>query len=149
MMDDVMLHTRLEDELKQQRAVLQGAAGAAIAFSLHQTVGVSPGWYLVPIGLAMLAWAASFVAGILNSHARQAAVRCNIAWHELEHDGRLEEADDLKIEFLAYNRKAQQTYRVQLWGLLTGAVFYFAGHALQLSDNAALAQGSVTTEHKA
>lgn len=132
-MDDALLHQRLENELNQQRALLQGAAGAAIALAFHQTADASLGWGLAPIALAVVAWAISFAAGILNSHARQGGVRCNIAWHDLESNGRIEEANDLKIEFFVYNRKAQRTYRAQLWGLLIGAALYFVGHGFQLA----------------
>jgi hypothetical protein len=52
-------------QTSQERLIyfLLAAAGAAVAFATQKTEGQSLSWWLLPLGLAVLAWASSFYFG--------------------------------------------------------------------------------------
>ena len=82
----------------------------------------------------VVCWAGSFASGIFNPHAKQGALKLNIAIPVMERAGQQEASDALAPDFKKHNDRAQRTYQGQLWGLLVGAVFYIAGHVLRVAS---------------
>jgi hypothetical protein len=132
-MSEQFLQERYAEEVGKQRALLLSAAGAGIAFALHQTADARLEWWLIPAAAAVACWAGSFACGIFNSHAKQAAIKLNIAILRFEKINQQERADALALDFKKCNDRATRTYLGQLWGLLAGAVFYVAGHVLRVA----------------
>lgn len=124
---------RLFQEVSRQNALIQGVAASAIAFAIHETADRSASEALIPIGLAVIAWAVSFAAGIICSHGKQAAMRFNIA--ELRSEQTTEFSAEMKSSFRQHNRKAQVAYQVQIWLLLAGAVLYVIGHVMHILEH--------------
>lgn len=56
---------------------LLAAAGAAVAFAVTKTEGLTLSWWLVPVGLAILSWGCSFYCGCTNVLFVQGAVAAN------------------------------------------------------------------------
>ena len=116
----------------RQNTFILAVTGSAIAFALHQTSDRTWSNSLIPVGLALLVWASGFVAGIVNGHAKQTAIKANLIINQAEKANDAERhkiGDDM---WKGANRKAQNTYKVQLWALLIGALFYVAGHAMHI-----------------
>ncbi|TFW28579.1 hypothetical protein [Massilia horti] len=63
---------------------LLAAAGAAIGFAVQKTEGLRFSWWLLPVGLATICWAASFYAGCQNLLWVQSTMFGNMALLQLQ-----------------------------------------------------------------
>lgn len=63
---------------------LLAAAGAAIGFAVQKTDGLRFSWWLLPVGLATICWAASFYAGCQNLLWVQSTMTGNMALLQLQ-----------------------------------------------------------------
>lgn len=143
-MVDRQLIEDLRNEVVRTHGFLMGAAGAAIAFAMHQTAGRLPSASLVPAFIGVSLWAFSFWAGIMNSHAKQTAYKCN-------HYLLLEKQGGMRPDFIQMyqddfdksNRRSRNWYYAQLYGLLIGAVFYVGGHVWHIFEQPYIEKPSV------
>ena len=118
-----------------QAAFIQGVAASAIAFAIHETSDRTPSFSLIPITMALCCWAGSFACGVLNNHARQAAIAANIGANVAHDGGRTDLEDKALSRFASHTRSAGRYYMRQLWLILAGAVLYVGGHGMHILEN--------------
>ncbi|SNT07268.1 hypothetical protein SAMN06295912_13625 [Sphingomonas laterariae] len=133
-MSDFLLQAR-HQSVTRQHVFLQGAAGAAIAFAIHETADRTLEWSLGIIAIAVYAWAVSFVGGVLFSQAEQAVFAANMAMNDAKRREDKESISKASLDFSAYNKTAARYYKFQLWGLFVGAVLYVCGHGVHIAEN--------------
>jgi hypothetical protein len=121
---------------------LLAAAASGIAFAVRSTEGASPTWSLVPVGLAVAAWASSFHRGCRYLQASQLTVRVNMDYLLLlqgEHP--LAGREGWKIaagsEALTEQQEKLATsaavhYVWQFRYLVAGGLFFLAWHVLAI-----------------
>jgi hypothetical protein len=134
----VDLHEIHHKEVQRMPAVLLGVASAAIGFAFHETADRVPSASLLPLLVAVLAWAGSFTAGVLYSRAYANGIRGNIALNLAEEARNPKWRDDSKAMFEKWNRKASRRYQAQQWLLLTGALMYLTGHVWHIVEQRTL-----------
>lgn len=134
-MSDEYLHQLGANEVSTQRAFLLGVAASAIAFAIHETSDRSLSWSLLPIAAAVAAWSLSFAGGILHSHSVQIAIAANKAQNYAEKVGDPEDYRRARESFRRANKTAARRYKLQLWSLLAGAIFYIVGQAMHMAEN--------------
>jgi len=118
-----------------QAAFIQGIAASAMAFAIHETSDRTPSLSLIPIAIALSCWAGSFACGVLNNHARQAAIAANIGANVAHDRGRTDLEDKALVRFGSHTRLAGRYYIRQLWLILAGAVLYVGGHGMHIWEN--------------
>ena len=121
---------------------LLAAAGAAIAFAVQKTEGVSLSWWLVPVALATAAWAGSFYCGCQNLSWVGAAVSANYALLQLRqgshpsqppHPEVLDAALSGTATALGSNIDKAQAYALWQFRLIVlGAAFFIAWRVLEM-----------------
>ena len=132
---DDFLHQRHADEGSKLHAVVMGAAASGIAFAMYQTADRNLSWSLLPILLAILAWAGSFTFGVINRRKVMQSIKSNVLRNEAERKGD-QIAYDIAIEFLEKHKKSAFLFQeMQLWALLAGALLYLGGHMWHLAEN--------------
>ena len=143
---DDFLHQRHAEEGSKLHAVVMGAAASGIAFAMYQTADRSLSWTLLPILLAILAWASSFVFGILNRRKVMQTIKSNVLRNEAVR--RVDQvAFDIAVEFIEKHKKSAFLFQeMQLWSLLAGALLYLGGHVWHLNENALKSKRSVEIE---
>lgn len=140
-MSDTFLHEERLKEVSRTQAVVMGVAASGIAFAMHQTADDSLTVAMVPILAAVLCWAASFSCGILNSHAKQAAIGMNVGKiEELRSEKRPTQVKAFSEAFDKYNQKSRNLYSAQLVLLLAGAMLYVGGHVWMMYEQEAEAK---------
>lgn len=121
---------------------LLAAVGASIAFALNQTKGLPLTASQWPLGVAVVCWAGSFLAGcsrILTVeqalNLNQGLIRVKRGTHEdLPHAGYIPEASQLMRENLAkVNGRSVRRAKWQYLLLILGAAFYIGWHVYEMS----------------
>jgi hypothetical protein len=127
-MANEFLHQRHAEENKGLRGAFLAGAPAAIAFAFHETVDRELAWSLLPILLAVLAWGASFAAGIWASRTVQVSIKANLLMNEAKAAGD-KHGYDAAVDL---GNKASDTcwnwQQAQMWCLFAGAALYLIGH---------------------
>ncbi|MDN8616454.1 hypothetical protein [Variovorax ginsengisoli] len=118
------------------------ASGASIAFAVQKTEGLPLSWWLVPAGLAVLSWAASFWLGVRAIDRVQATVVANHALLQLQqgthptqpdHPQLVQAAKEGVLQAMTVNSyQANTAYVWQFRMLLAGAAFFVAWRALEM-----------------
>lgn len=114
-------------EVSRNHGFIMGASGAAIAFAMHHTNTWEPSTALATAFVATVFWAFSFFSGLMNSHAKQAAMAFNVAMNEEKAKGTLANANSINVykgDFDKFNKRARYWYYGQLYALLIGALFF-------------------------
>lgn len=134
--------------LEQQKSVTQfayfqlGVAASAIAFAVHQTNGRALADTPWPIGLAVLLWALSFLAGSMGVEARIGVLTMNTKYlfakeglrpHEKAMLEGLPEYQLSKGEMEAEAQKPGRWFNWQRRFLFLGAVAYVGGHVMGMA----------------
>ena len=117
------------------------ASGASIAFAVQKTEGIPLSWWLVPVGLAVLAWATSFWLGVRAIDRVQALMVANHALLQLaqgthtrqpNHPELVRAAKDGVMDAINVNsEQANAAYVWQFRMLLAGALFFVAWRMLE------------------
>lgn len=130
------LHKAHTDAQDKYTYFLLAAAGAAIAFAVQKTEGMSLSWWLTPVALATAAWAGSFFCGCKNLSWVGAALSANYALLQLRqgshpkqppHPQLLEAA--ISGTTTAFEGNVLQAQRFALWQfrlLVIGAALFIA-----------------------
>jgi len=120
-----------------------GLTASAIAFAIHQTDNQALRDTPWPTGVAVALWAGSFALGCFGLGARQNALLRNAKYLFM-----LSDADAIQLqhhpEIAKAIKEAGQTveeagersltrFRWQLWTLFGGALFYIAGHLMDMA----------------
>jgi hypothetical protein len=117
-----------------------GGAASAIAFAIHQTNDRSLQDTPWPLGVAVIFWAISFALGCLGMTARQQGIATNVRFLDATqgaHPNVLQQIagqaydDALKITQNDLDRPVKR-FRWQLWTLFAGALFFIAGHVMDM-----------------
>jgi len=121
---------------------LLAAAGAAIAFAVTQTKSDALGWDHAPLGVAVLCWGASFLAGCRHAAVMSAMATANANLLQIErgvdrmignHPQGMEIASKAMRDALDRHANAAMFWaRCQFILLGAGAGFYIAWHVLEM-----------------
>ena len=135
--------------LEQQKSVTQfayfqlGVAASAIAFAVHQTSDRSLQDTPWPIGLAVLLWALSFLAGSMGVEARISAITLNtkflfakegISAQDQHLLNQLPEYQQTKRELEEEVGKPGRRFNWQRRFLFLGAIAYIVGHIMDMAS---------------
>lgn len=135
------LHRQHSQGREKQVYFLLAAAGASIAFSLNQTREVALSVTQVPLGLAVMAWAISFLAGCLSLQLTQGVLIRNQdliqvqkgTHRNLEHPSHAVFIEPLARKALEEaNIRASRRQRLQFNALICGAAFYIFWHLIEM-----------------
>lgn len=118
-----------------------GVAASAIAFAIHETSGLPLSQAPWPLGAAVAFWAFSFALGCFGVDAKQGGLRTNALFLQVFGDvlGKpmdpsvntvVEGAKETVKEDL---RRPLVLFGWQKWALFAGALFYIAGHIMQMA----------------
>ena len=118
-----------------------GVAASAIAFAVHETDGHALSDTPWPIGAAVALWAVSFALGCFGVDARQRGMNTNLQYLEAKRDIPAALIDDELRTVLSKAKAITQKdldrprarFRWQQWTLFAGALFYIAGHIVQMA----------------
>ncbi len=126
---------------------LLGAAGSAVAFAVHQTKDDALSLLHIPLGVAVVAWSASFMLGLRYLGYRQVLMSANLEMLKLQ-DGthHLGPQGVVVPEYVEIarkacdeiNEKAGARARWQQRFLVVGALAFIAGHVLEMAGRAQL-----------
>lgn len=119
--------------LEKYTYFLLAAAGAAIGFAVQKTEELKLSWWLLPVGLATLSWALSFMCGCKNIKFSNATLSANMDYLEFQ-AGRHPDPSiphHMYVQFskentLGHSKKAQRYGAWQFRFLILGAVFFIA-----------------------
>lgn len=121
---------------------LLAAAGAAIAFALSQTKDAALALPQIPLGVAVVAWGASFYAGCQHLHLVDSTLYTNAALIEVQrgtHPLAGNHPQAMQIGSQALSKIInEQSARSRRWALaqfrllVTGAIFYVVWHVLEM-----------------
>jgi len=138
---DELYRTHAEGQTKFAYFVL-GVAASAIAFAIHSTTGQALNWSHAPIGVAVILWSASFFFGLRYLSLRQGFLHINMDLAMLQ-EGRFrpewqgmspqEVEEIIRAAIAKADPKMGTVYLRQQWTLFGGALFYIAGHVLQMA----------------
>lgn len=118
-----------------------GVAASAIAFAIHETTGLPLSQAPWPLGAAVALWALSFALGCFGIDARQDGLHTNALFLQIFGDvlhmpmdssakSTIESAKEaVKVDL----RKPLVLFGCQKWALFAGALFYIAGHIMQMA----------------
>jgi len=119
---------------------LLAAAGAAVAFATQKTEGQMLSWWLVPLGLAVLCWAASFYFGcraVAWSHTTMRreiyllqAKETHAAFEGTDHARDLLDAHNKNLDKAILTMSSFSTWQFRL--LVSGGVLYCAWRVAEL-----------------
>jgi len=139
---EMEIYRTLRDTQSRYVYFLLGVAGAAIAFAVTQTREAALSWSQVPLGAAVVLWAASFYAGCRNIVWVTAGLRANAELLDVNagrskitgtnlqaiHAAR----EQLHGIFEEHSARANSNYRRQFRFLVAGAVAYVGWHVLEM-----------------
>lgn len=118
-----------------------GVAASAIAFAIHETVGMSLADAPWPLGLAVALWALSFALGCFGIDARQDGIHSNASFLQLTQGLPAQLAnpelakvvEEIKADVKKDLRRPITRFRWQKWALFAGAIAYIGGHVMQMA----------------
>ncbi|WP_350297085.1 hypothetical protein [Limnohabitans sp. Rim8] len=136
------LHKAHTDAQDKYTYFLLAAAGAAIAFAVQKTEGMSLSWWLTPVALATAAWAGSFFFGCKNLSWVGAALSANYALLQLRQGSHPKQPPHPQLLEAAINGTTTalegnvlQAQRFALWQfrlLVIGAALLIAWRVLEM-----------------
>ena len=136
------LHKAHQTGQEKYTYFLLAAAGAAIGFAVQKTEGLALSWWLFPVGIASICWAASFYCGCKNLTWVQTALYANYNLLQLKrgthpdqppHPQMVEAAVSGVKGALNINGTNAQFYGIwQFRLLISGAVFFIAWRVLEM-----------------
>lgn len=117
---------------------LLAAAGASIGFALNQTKDLALGVSQAPLGLAVLLWSISFIAGCRKLIRTELALSANIDLLKVQqggfHPAEAEAAAHaVRTAIDRYNEAMVFWHTVQLWAFVSGGVSYIGWHVLEMA----------------
>lgn len=127
------LITDINLETRRVSTLFLGFAAAAVGFAVHEVSSWGPTWALIPVGLAGASWGGSFFCGIEWVHAQQGAMGANVALNRMnEAHPKYAEA---KTKWESSARSSRRLYRLQMYGLLAGAVLFAIGQGARIQSS--------------
>ena len=138
------LHKRHGDALSKYAYFLLALTAAAMAFSLQRSEKEVFGLLLLPLALAMVSWAFSFMSGIKNLTYTNACVAANHTYLQLKfgcHPNQpaphlVGSAMEGTLEGLDKNMSSAARYgKAQLWLFVFGALLYVVWHVAKIWAN--------------
>lgn len=122
---------------------LLAATASAIAFAVQKTSGINISWSLLPLGIAVILWCASFYFGCNNLIWVQTSLSANYNLLQLhkgihpnqpDHPQLLEAAKRGVSSALQSNMDKAQFYGIWQFRLLvTGGAFFLCWHVLEMT----------------
>lgn len=123
---------------------LLAVAAAAIAFSVQRTTGSALEWSMIPLGLAVLCWGASFYCGCVQLKYVISTLFANFTLLEIErgthpdvpkHPDYIQAASDgIRDAIESNSHKSGRFANAQFRLLIFGAVLFIAWHVLGLAS---------------
>lgn len=123
---------------------LMSVAAAAIAFAVHRTSEMSLDWFMIILGIAILLWSISFIAGCRrrnyigsNFYANMDFLRVQNGEHPKVggHPERINAASKGIINAMEHNSACASFWAdVQLYSLIAGAVIFILWHVIKMSN---------------
>lgn len=121
---------------------LLAAAGAAIGFAVQKTDGIPMSWWVLPVGVATVLWAASFYCGCRNIDWVSASTSANFNLLQLKQGSHPDQPPHPQLvdaairgvhDALDKNIRKAQFYAIwQFRLLILGAVFFVAWRVLEM-----------------
>ena len=121
---------------------LMSVAGAAIAFAIHRTSGMSLNWSMVLLGIAVILWATSFLAGCRRRNYIGSNLFANFDLLRVQggedkvtgtNQIAIEAASQGILDAMEYNsNRALFWANIQLYSLIIGALFFVAWHVVSM-----------------
>lgn len=135
------LHKRHAAAQEKYTYFVLAASGASIAFAVQKTEGLPLSWWLIPVGLAVLSWAASFWLGVRAIDLVQALTGANYGLLQLaqgthsrqpDHPELVQAAKNGAMNAMSTNSdKANTAYVWQFRMLLAGAFCFVMWRVLE------------------
>jgi hypothetical protein len=119
-----------------------GVSASAIAFAIHETSGLPLSDAPWPLGVAVALWAISFAIGCFGIDARQDGIQSNARFLQIFGDI-LHRRDNPEVARVLDAAQATvkddlkrpiRLFGWQKWLLFIGALFYIAGHIMQMAE---------------
>ena len=121
---------------------LMAVAGAAIAFAVHRTSGMFLNWSMVLLGIAVILWAISFLAGCRRRNYIGSNLFANLDLLRIQngehpktgaHPIKIEAASQGIYNALEHNSNCASFWaNIQLYSLIIGALFFVAWHVVSM-----------------
>ena len=122
---------------------LMSVAGAAIAFAVHRTSGMTLDWFMIILGVAVTLWAVSFMAGCRRRNYIGANIFANMDLLRVQngehpkvgmHPEKIKAASQGIINAMEHNSdRASFWADVQLYSLIIGAIIFIIWHAIVMA----------------
>ncbi len=145
---------QLHDAQAKYTYFILAVAASGIALAVQRTTGDALSWIHLPLGLAVLSWAASFFAGCRNRDYFSTTLFANLAGLQLEDGTHPETPSHPQARATAYEgvRQAAESNSASasFWGkmqfrlLVLGALFFLAWHVIEM-DRARVTEMNQTT----
>jgi hypothetical protein len=136
------LHKAHSDSQNKHTYFLLAAAGAAIGFAVQKTEGQILSWWLLPVALATLLWAASFYFGCKNIDLVQRSMSANFNLLQLKQGMHPEQPPNPQVCEAAISGVTQALHvnieragfyaRWQFRTLIAGAVSFIVWRVIEL-----------------
>lgn len=124
---------------------LMSVAAAAIAFAVHRTSEMTLNWFMLILGLAVLLWAVSFLAGCRRRQYAGSIMLANLDLLYVQngtypevglHSQKIEAASKgILIAIKSNSQKASFCADVQQYTLISGAMVFIIWHAITMARN--------------
>ena len=146
------LAQQLNDAHSKYTYFLLAIAASAVAFAVQKTTGRPLVWSMLPLGIAVLLWACSFLAGCRNRAYFCSTIYANLALLQLQ-DGTHTESPEGPQAVAAACKGVQSAAEsnssaTNLWGklqfrlLVLGAVFFLVWHVLEMGSRTSARESS-------
>lgn len=123
---------------------LMSVAGAAIAFAIHRTSGMSLNWVMIVLGIAVALWAISFLAGCQRRKYVDSTMFTNFELLRIQrgehpdtgtHPDRIAAASQGILKAVEYNsNRASFWADIQLYSLVIGAIIFIIWHVIEMAN---------------
>jgi len=143
--NEIELHRQSASLIEKHTYFLLGAVGACIAFAFTQSKDLSLNWCQLPLGMAVLSWALSFVFGCLRVQSLIGLKLVNIALLQIVAGTDQLSRNNPTAQKIGYdaamesikevNKKVGFRFRLQFYFLILGVLFYFIWHVYQMYLN--------------
>ncbi|WP_218243252.1 hypothetical protein [Comamonas fluminis] len=133
------LHSQGQDKYTY---FLLAAAGAAIGFAVQKTDGLPLSWWLLPVGIATLCWAASFYCGCRTLDRVSASMSANYNLLQLKQGSHPNQPPHPQITEVAlrevlsaFERNIQSALKFAIWQfrlLIAGSILFVSWRILEM-----------------
>lgn len=136
------LRTQAHDMVHKHTYFLLTAVGASVGFAVTQTSKASLSLWFIPLGVALFAWALSFIFGCLSLRQRMVMTNINLdivmarsGSHVLsrKHGAASEVLVEIFTEQMMSKSKHTSLYfRWQFYLFIVGVLFFISWHVLEM-----------------